>query len=94
MSFEVKPGHPQTINVAGITPTQADTIRKQIEDKLRDLSPSIQSVTIYNRTKTCTVNVFCEPSHIRIEVTNEKEDSIFRLDEIPQTPETEKESST
>jgi hypothetical protein len=79
MAFEVKPGVPQTLNVAGVSPNQLELMRKNIMSYIRDLSPVVESITIFNRTKTCKVTVIYEQSHIRIEVTNEEEDSIFKF---------------
>ncbi len=87
MSFDIKPGANTTLNVAGTTPTQIQVAKLEISRRLEALTPVIQSITVYNRTKTAKITVIYEPAHIRIEVTNEEEDSRFQVRSYEETPE-------
>jgi DNA-binding IscR family transcriptional regulator len=83
MAFEVKPGMRGDIPLLrrSIEVTRGSIIRA-----LEELGNTPDCVVIHNKTKTCRVKVLIQSHTVFVEITNEEEDSQFRLTLESETP--------
>jgi hypothetical protein len=93
--IEVVPGNKASLPMSDSVSMEMDV--RKIQSLLMNFIPLYRKVEVFNKTKTCKVQIAFQEGIILIEVTNYEEDEKFRFDrpqENPSPAETETERIT